>query len=91
MAATHEQGGMKTSAQADSGGGTDAIPVLLRGIDLRCDFDTRDFHGRRTKLAALCGVDLCVRRGEVLGVLGESGCGKTTLARCLVRLIEQLG
>ena len=37
---------------------------------------------------ALNGVSFSVARGETLGVVGESGCGKTTLARCLVRLIE---
>jgi peptide/nickel transport system ATP-binding protein len=37
---------------------------------------------------ALDGVDLFVPRGKVFGVTGESGCGKTTLALCLLRLVE---
>lgn len=37
---------------------------------------------------ALADVSLTVRRGETLGVVGESGCGKTTLGRCVVRGVE---
>ncbi len=45
--------------------------------------------GRRTRVVrAVEEVNLTVRRGETLGVVGESGCGKTTLGRCILRLIE---
>jgi ABC-type glutathione transport system ATPase component len=40
------------------------------------------------QFTAVDGVSLEVRRGETFAVVGESGCGKTTLARMLVRLIE---
>jgi phosphonate transport system ATP-binding protein len=40
---------------------------------------------------ALAGVDLTVRRGEVVAVLGANGCGKSTLLRCALRLIEPDG
>lgn len=45
--------------------------------------------GRRiSPVRALEDVNLTVFRGETLGVVGESGCGKTTLGRCILRLIE---
>jgi oligopeptide/dipeptide ABC transporter ATP-binding protein len=40
---------------------------------------------------AVDGVSLTVRRGETLGLVGETGCGKSTLARCLTRLHELSG
>ena len=37
---------------------------------------------------AVDGVDFTVKSGETLGVVGESGCGKSTMARCITRLLE---
>ena len=42
-------------------------------------------------VTAVDGVSIEVSRGQVLGIVGESGCGKTTLARCVLRLVEADG
>jgi oligopeptide/dipeptide ABC transporter ATP-binding protein len=40
---------------------------------------------------AVDGLSFSVRRGETLGVVGESGCGKSTMARCIMRLLDPTG
>jgi putative ABC transport system ATP-binding protein len=44
--------------------------------------------GKGVLVHALRGVDLTVKRGEVVGIMGPSGCGKTTLLNCLLCIDE---
>jgi oligopeptide/dipeptide ABC transporter ATP-binding protein len=45
-------------------------------------------RGERPAVRAIDGVSLVIATSETLGLVGESGCGKTTVARCLLRVIE---
>ena len=40
---------------------------------------------------AVDGVSFAIRKGEALGLVGESGCGKSTIARCLLKLLAPSG
>jgi ABC-type oligopeptide transport system ATPase subunit len=57
--------------------------VETRGLSVR--FAQARFSGR-TVVHALRDVSLAVHPGETLGIAGETGCGKSTLCRCIVRL-----
>ena len=64
--------------RVDGGG---AAPILrVAGLDLR-------YLTRQGDVRALEDVSFALARGESLGLVGESGCGKTSLANCLMRLL----
>ena len=50
-----------------------------------------EYYTRSGVVRAVDGVDLDVRKGEVLGLVGESGCGKSTLGMALLRLVRTPG
>ncbi len=62
--------------------------VSVRDLTKRFRVGKRELFREATYLTAVDNVSFDVKRGEVLGIVGESGCGKTTAARLVLRLIE---
>ena len=74
---------------------SDAVPAgsqpVLEVTDLRMHFPVRSSGLLRTVVAqvkAVDGISLTVGHGETLGLVGESGCGKSTAGRSILRLLE---
>jgi len=67
--------------------------TLLRVESLRTWFPVRAGLLQRPAawIRAVDGVDLCVEAGRTLALVGESGCGKTTVGRSILRLVEPSG
>ncbi len=65
-------------------------PPLLEVNNLAMHFPVREGLLRRARVynRAVDGVSFSIREGETLGLVGESGCGKTTLGRCVARLYQ---
>jgi peptide/nickel transport system ATP-binding protein len=64
------------------------MTALIEMDDLRRTFSVRrGLFAPAATLHAVAGVSLAVRKGEVLGIVGESGCGKSTLARMILGLL----
>ena len=73
----------------DAGPGASGALVTARGLTKRFKIRKDMYFGRGGGglVTAIDAVDFEIRRGECLGLVGESGCGKTTLSKCLVRAV----
>ena len=67
--------------------------IVLKLKDIKVHFPIQAGIFKRTvaHVKAVDGVDIDIYRGEVLGLAGESGCGKTTLGKSILRLVEPTG
>lgn len=62
---------------------------LLEVTNLKQHFTTKKgFVGNKTVVKAVDGVSITIEEGKTLGVVGESGCGKSSLGRSILRLVE---
>ena len=64
-----------------------SAPVLLEARNVVKEFPIRG-GSREQRVQAVTDVSFEIRRGETVGLVGETGCGKSTLARCVTRLHE---
>ncbi len=67
-------------------------PVLLEVKDLRVQFPVTGgvFLRRRGEVRAVDGVSFTLHAGETLGLVGESGCGKTTVGRAVINILRAM-
>jgi peptide/nickel transport system ATP-binding protein len=65
---------------------TQTNDIILQVKNLHTHFFTESGVTR-----ALSGVDFTVRRGQVLGIVGESGCGKSVTAQCIMNMVPSRG
>ena len=70
----------------EEGDETVQTDALIDIEDLHVYFETREGTVR-----ALSGVDLTIKRSETLGLVGESGCGKSMTARSILRMVPKPG
>ncbi|OFW59837.1 MAG: peptide ABC transporter substrate-binding protein [Actinobacteria bacterium RBG_16_64_13] len=79
---------------------THAAEAGARSNDVILEVDSLEMHFPITRgllkrkvgeIKAVDGVSFTLRRGETLGLVGESGCGKTTIGRCISRLYKPTG
>src|SRR5262245_66523840 len=79
----------RTAAPARTGAGMTSRDVLFELRDLRKYFPVKRgilFDRTVAQIKAVDGISFSIRSGETFGLVGESGCGKSTIGRLLLKL-----
>src|SRR3954454_15791855 len=79
----------QATPDSDEWGSSDDVLVRIQGLKMHFPITEGIILSRTVgNVRAVDGVDFAVRRGETLGLVGESGCGKSTTGRAILQLYK---